>query len=187
MSRFNIINTPLNGLKIIERKVLTDERGFFERLFCHDHLSSMFEGKQLRQINHTLTHKVGTIRGLHFQYPPFSEVKLVTCLKGEVWDVAVDLRKDSPTFLKHFSAVLSEDNNTSLLIPEGFAHGFQTLKENSELIYFHTADYNKDFEGALNAIDPRVDIKWPISIIERSKKDTEHKMINDTFYGVEIK
>jgi dTDP-4-dehydrorhamnose 3,5-epimerase len=184
MSRFAIHHTPFTGLQLIERKPLGDERGFLQRLFCQESLGSLLAGKTIRQINHTLTRQLGTVRGMHFQYPPHAEVKVISCLKGKVWDVAIDLRKGSPTFLQHHSVTLSEDVAQSYLIPEGFAHGFQALSPDCELIYFHTADYNAAAEAGLNALDPRLDIQWPIAITERSKRDEQHAMLTDSFVGI---
>ena len=116
--------------------------------------------------------------------PSYAETKIVSCIRGKVWDVAVDLRKRSPTFLHYHAEVLSEDNHKSYLIPEGFAHGFQTLTSDCEMLYFHTADYNKDFEGAINAVDLKIGIKWPQLITERSERDNNHPMLTDDFEGI---
>ena len=186
MRKFLIHDTPLGGLKLIERKPIGDERGFLQRLFCQESMESILAGETIRQINHTLTRKSGAVRGMHFQHPPHAEIKIVSCLKGKVWDVAVDLRKGSPTFLQHHSVTLSGDVPQSYLIPEGFAHGFQALSPDCELIYFHTADYNAAAEAGLNALDPRLDIQWPIAITERSKRDEQHAMLTDRFVGVGV-
>lgn len=186
MSRFLFHEKPIAGLQVIERMPLGDSRGFLERLFCQEALEQPVQGKSIRQINRTLTKKQGTVRGLHFQYPPHAEIKIVTCLKGQVWDVAVDLRQGSSTFLKHHAVLLTEDNHLSFLIPEGFAHGFQTLTPDCEMLYFHTADYNAGAEGALNACDPRLAINWPEPIAERSERDESHGMLTDDFYGIDV-
>jgi dTDP-4-dehydrorhamnose 3,5-epimerase len=186
MNRFSIHDTPLAGLKVIERKSIGDERGFLQRLFCQESFESLLGGKTIRQINHTLTRKAGAVRGMHFQQPPHAEIKIVTCLRGKVWDVAVDLRNGSPTFLKYHAVTLSEDMPQSYFIPEGFAHGFQALTPDCELIYFHTADYNAAAEGALNALDPQLGIQWPEPISERSQRDQQHAMHADNFAGIEV-
>ena len=183
MSRFEIHDTPIAGLQLIERKPIIDERGFLQRLFCQE---SLLAGKTIRQINHTLTRKSGAVRGMHFQHPPHAEVKIVSCLRGKVWDVAVDLRKGSPSFLQHHSVTLSEDVPQSYLIPEGFAHGFQALAPDCELIYFHTADYNVAAEAGLNALDSRLGIQWPIAISERSKPDEQHPLLTANFVGIDV-
>jgi dTDP-4-dehydrorhamnose 3,5-epimerase len=164
----------LQGLKLIQRNPIGDHRGYLERMFCEEELQSLIPGRSIVQINHTLTAKRGTVRGLHFQYPPHAETKIVSCLRGEVFDVAVDLRHGSPTFLHWHAEILSADNHRTLLIPEGFAHGFQTLTEDCELLYFHTAAYQPSAEGGLNAQDAKLDIRWPEAVIELSSRDAAH-------------
>ena len=186
MNRFVLHPTPLHGLQVIELQPIGDARGYLERLFCQESLNSLLQGKTICQINRTLTQNKGTVRGLHFQCPPHAETKIVICIKGQVWDVAVDLRRGSSTFLQHHAVLLTEDNHQSYLIPEGFAHGFQTLTPDCEMLYFHTADYNADAEGALNACDPRLAINWPEPIAERSERDKSHVMLTDDFYGMDL-
>ena len=186
MARFDCIDTPLLGLKVMQRKRIEDSRGFLSRFFCANEFNAYGFNKALSQINHTLTRQKGAVRGLHYQQPPHAEIKLVSCLKGEVFDVAVDLRKNSPTFLQWHGEVLSENNQRSLLIPDGFAHGFQTLTEDCELIYLHTASYVKEAEAALNVVDPRVGIKWPLQITELSERDCSHPMIKIDFEGIVV-
>ena len=186
MSRFVLNPTLLHGLQVIERQPIGDSRGYLERFFCQETLSALLRGKTIRQINRTLTRKKGALRGLHFQYPPHAETKIVTCIKGQVWDVAVDLRRGSSTFLQHHTVLLSEDSHQSYLIPEGFAHGFQTLSPDCEMLYFHTADYNTEAEGALNACDLRLAINWPEPITDRSDRDENHAMLTDDFHGIDL-
>jgi dTDP-4-dehydrorhamnose 3,5-epimerase len=183
---FTLTDTPITGLVVLKRKPIGDNRGSFERLFCQDELSVLLKGKSIVQINHTLTKKAGAVRGMHFQYPPCAELKFVSCLKGEVFDVAVDLRQRSPTFLRWHAEVLSVDNFKIFVIPEGFAHGFQTLTDGCEMCYFHTAAYAAEAEGALNARDPRLNITWPKSITEQSERDQAHPMLRDGFDGVAL-
>src|SRR3990172_421521 len=151
--RFEIFETPLAGLAIIQRTPIGDSRGYLERLFCAEELQALVRNKNIAQINHTLTARRGALRGMHFQHPPRAEVKFVSCLRGEVFDVAVDLRRGSPTFLHWHGANLSADSHKTVLIPEGFAHGFQTLTDDCEMLYFHTAAYQTEAEGGLNAQD----------------------------------
>lgn len=186
MARFDCVDTPLLGLKIVQRKPIEDTRGFLSRFFCAEEFKEFGFNKPISQINHTLTHQKGTVRGLHYQQPPHTEIKLVSCIKGEVFDVAVDLRKNSPTFLQWHGEVLSEHNQRSLLIPEGFAHGFQTLTEDCELIYLHSAPYIKEAEAALNVTDPKLAITWPLSITEISERDRLHLMIKLDFEGIVV-
>ena len=186
ISRFEHIATPLAGLLLIQRKPLGDARGYLERLYCAEELHALAPGQAIVQINHTLTVKRGTVRGLHFQRPPHAETKIVSCLRGEVFDVAVDLRKDSPTFLHWHAEILSADNHKSLAIPEGFAHGFQTLTPDCEMLYFHTATYHPEAEDALNVTDPRLAIRWPLAITELSPRDAAHPLLSPNFKGVSL-
>ena len=186
-SRFDILDTPIPGLKLIQRKPLGDSRGYFERLFCTEDLQALLSaGKGIVQINHTLTTKRGTVRGLHFQYPPHAETKYVSCLRGEVFDVAVDLRQGSPTFLHWHAEILNADNHKTLVIPEGFAHGFQTLTEDTELLYFHTAAYQPSAEGGLNVQDPKLNIRWPETVTELSPRDAANPWVTEAFGGVPV-
>ncbi|WP_295385504.1 dTDP-4-dehydrorhamnose 3,5-epimerase [uncultured Thiodictyon sp.] len=187
MTRFTLSTTALPGLTVLQRHPIGDQRGYLERIFCRDALAALLDGKGIAQINHTLTAKLGTVRGLHFQYAPHAETKLVTCLRGEVYDVAVDVRCGSPTFLRWHAERLSADNHRTLVIPEGFAHGFQTLVDDCELVYLHTAAYCAEAEGALNAADPRLAIAWPLPIAERSARDQAHPLLDDRFLGLDIK
>ncbi|MEI6413965.1 MAG: dTDP-4-dehydrorhamnose 3,5-epimerase [Pseudomonadota bacterium] len=184
MARFEFAPTPITGLILVERKRIEDHRGFLSRLFCAEAFSAAGFDKPISQINHTLTRHKGTVRGMHFQCPPHAEIKLVSCLQGEVFDVAVDLRQNSPTFLNWHGALLSATNQRSLLIPEGFAHGFQTLIDHAELVYFHTAAYHPTSEGALNVMDPRLAIIWPLEVTEISDRDRYHPLLAPDFDGL---
>jgi len=147
-------------------------------------LEEIIGNRRIMQINHTLTRKAGTLRGLHFQHPPHSEMKLISCLRGDVFDVAVDLRKESNTFLQWHGEILSEKNHRTICIPEGFAHGFQALTKNCELIYLHTASYRPDAEAGLNAVDPELSIIWPMPIVERSERDQNHALLSSDHSGL---
>jgi len=179
-------NTLIEGLKVITAEPFCDERGYFERVFCQKELSSIKENIVIQQINHSLTKKRGTIRGMHFQYPPHAEIKIVRCTKGKIFDVAVDLRKESKTFLKWHGEVLSADNLKLLAVPEGFAHGFQALEDDSEIIYFNTKFYCKEAEGALKFDDPKLNIDWPLKMTGVSEKDASHPYIEEDFEGIAI-
>ena len=184
-NRFDILATPIADLKVLQRKPIGDSRGYLERLYCADELQDIVPGKNIVQINHTLTASVGTVRGLHFQHAPHAETKFVTCLRGEVFDVAVDLRQDSPGFLRWHAEVLSAENHKTLVIPEGFAHGFQTLTEDCEMLYFHTAAYEPSAEGGLNVQDPKLAIAWPLPVNGLSERDAAHPFVNSDFPGVQ--
>jgi dTDP-4-dehydrorhamnose 3,5-epimerase len=183
---FDILDTTLQGLKLIQRNPIGDYRGYLERMFCVEELQSLIPGRSIVQINHTLTIKRGAVRGLHFQHPPHAEAKIVSCLRGEVFDVAVDLRHGSPTFLHWHAEILSANNHRTFLIPEGFAHGYQTMTEDCEMLYFHTADYYPSAEGGLNAQDPRLNICWPKSVIELSSRDAAHPLLTEEFVGMAV-
>lgn len=171
MSRFNRIATPISDLVVVERRRLGDERGFFSRFFCRDELADFGADGTIAQINHTMTHLKGTIRGMHFQRAPHDETKFVSCLGGVVFDVAVDLRPGSPTYLQWHGEVLSAENGRSMMIPGGFAHGFQTLSEDCELIYLHDKPYAPGAEGGINALDPKLAIGWPLPVAQMSARD----------------
>ena len=185
-TRFDLFETQLAGLQILQRRPIGDSRGYFERLFCAEELRAFTVGGNVVQINHTATAKRGTVRGMHFQRPPHAEIKFVSCLSGAVLDVAVDLRKNSPTFLCWHAEILSADNHKTVVIPEGFAHGFQTLSDNCQMLYLHTASHRPEAEGGLHALDPRLAIQWPLPVAGLSPRDNEHPMINDYFAGVTI-
>lgn len=183
-TRFKFIETPLSGLVSVQRQRTEDPRGFFSRLFCAEELAAIGFSGSVAQINHTLTRRRGSVRGLHFQRPPHGEVKFVSCLSGEVFDVAVDIRRESPTFLQWHAEHLSAENGRSLLIPQGFAHGFQALSEDAELLYLHSAPYQPGAEGALNFRDPNLAIKWPLPLGDISERDAGHPLLDNSFKGI---
>ena len=184
MTRFLVTDTPLAGLKRIQRQPLGDARGFLSRVFCAQQLAEAGWQLPIAQINHTYTAEAGTVRGLHYQQAPHAEMKLVSCLRGQVWDVALDLRAGSPTYLQWHAEMLSAENNAALLIPEGFAHGFQTLSADVEMLYLHSAVYAPDAECGLQAQDPRLGIGWPLPVRGLSPRDAGHPMIDQQFEGV---
>jgi dTDP-4-dehydrorhamnose 3,5-epimerase len=186
MNRFSIENRPLAGVKCIKRKTLGDRRGFLSRIFCSTELEEAGWSLPISQINHTYTAQSGTVRGMHYQNPPHSEVKLVSCIRGRVWDVVVDLRFGSETFLNWHAEELSADNRHALLIPKGFAHGFQTLVDDTELLYCHSAAYNQHAETGVNPKDRRLAIEWPIEITEMSDRDKHHPLLGTLFVGLEL-
>ncbi|MDZ7861827.1 dTDP-4-dehydrorhamnose 3,5-epimerase family protein [Acidovorax sp.] len=186
MSRFTLDPTPLAGLVTVQRQPLVDSRGFLARMFCAQDLAPAGWTWPIAQINHTLTAQRGTVRGLHFQHPPAAEAKLVSCLRGAVWDVAVDLRAGSPTFLQWFGTELSAANHRALLIPPGFAHGFQALSDGCEMLYLHSAPHAPASEGGLDALDPRLAIAWPLPVAERSPRDAEHPLLAPGFTGLPL-
>lgn len=186
MVNFTYEQTKLKGLYIINLKPKTDDRGYFERVYCVEEFKELGLKKTINNINRSFTKKKGTIRGLHFQYPPFQETKIIICLKGSVYDVAVDIRKNSPTFLQWQGEILDGKLKQMFLIPEGFAHGFQTLENDVELLYLHTNFYSKEYESALNIRDPLLNISWPSEVTEISEKDSSNKFISTEFKGIEL-
>jgi len=183
VARFKILDTPLRGLKVIQRKPISDSRGYFERFFCQEELQDVLAGRSIAQINHSQTVKAGAVRGMHFQYPPYAEKKFVSCVRGEIFDVAVDIRRNSPTFLQWHAEILSAHNHKTLAIPEGFAHGFQSLTEESEIIYLSTAAYAPELESGLNPNDIAIAIRWPLEIVEISERDKARPFIEESFRG----
>jgi dTDP-4-dehydrorhamnose 3,5-epimerase len=186
MSRFELQSTPLAGLWVVQRQRLGDARGFLQRLFCADELATAGWTGPIAQINHTHTAEPGTVRGLHFQRPPHAEMKLVSCIRGAVWDVAVDLRPDSPTYLRWHAEPLSADNQRALLIPPGFAHGFQALEADVEMLYCHSQAYAPQSEAGLHPQDPRLAIAWPLPVRGLSARDASHSALDDEFEGVRL-
>ena len=178
MSRFAVDDLPLPGLKRVTRQQLGDHRGFLSRLFCADELAMAGWSTPIAQVNHTFTAARGTVRGLHFQRPPHADAKLVSCIRGEVWDVAVDLRTGSPTFLQWHAERLSAANGRALLIPPGFAHGFQALSDGVELLYCHSAAHRPQAEGGLSPTDPTLAVAWPLSIGLLSPRDAQHPLLD---------
>jgi len=185
-NKLNIINTYLEGLYTIEPNTYKDDRGEFIRVFCEDELSDIFKENNIKQVNHSLTHQKGSVRGLHFQYLPDCEIKLIKCIQGKIIDIVVDIRENSPTFLKSFSVELSAENKKMIYIPKGFAHGFQTLEDDTELIYFHSEIYSPENEGALSIFDPKLDIVLPLKVSDISIKDNSHKYLDNDFKGIKI-
>ncbi|MCL2119749.1 MAG: dTDP-4-dehydrorhamnose 3,5-epimerase [Planctomycetaceae bacterium] len=176
----------LAGARIIELEPRGDERGRFTRLFCANELKEIGHVKPIVNVNHSYTQKKGTIRGMHFQYPPDAEIKIVKCLRGAIWDCIVDIRRDSPTFLKWEGVELTETNNRMVYVPEGFAHGFQSLTDDVELLYFHTQFYAPQNEGGVRYCDARIGIKWPIAATAVSERDQSHPLIDSQFFGVTV-
>lgn len=184
--RFEIQKTSIPGLNVLQRLPIGDKRGYLERLFCHQELNELTSGKEVVQINHTLTERLGTVRGMHFQHAPHAEMKIISCLRGEVFDVAVDLRKGSSTYLKWHAEILTAQNHRTLVIPEGFAHGFQTLTDDCELIYLHTAAYESSAEGGVHPQDTRLSIQWPLLVHKLSPRDSAHPLLDEGFAGVDL-
>jgi dTDP-4-dehydrorhamnose 3,5-epimerase len=183
--KFN--ETKIKGLYVAKLESFGDNRGFFVRSYCSKDLKEINIKKPIKQINHSLTSTVGAIRGMHFQNQPHSELKMVRCISGEVFDVAIDLREGSRTFLQWHGEYLSAKNFKMMIIPEGFAHGFQVIKSNSEILYFHTEGYAKNSESGVLYNDIKIGIEWPLQVTDISERDLRHENIDHKFKGVSVK
>ena len=180
----NVSEIGIAGAFVIEGSTFQDNRGAFSRLFCARELQVILGSRTIAQINQSMTHSVGAVRGLHYQNAPRAEMKIVRCLKGRVFDVAVDLRQGSPTFLKWHAVELTPQSNLAYVIPEGCAHGFQVLEEDSQLLYLHTDFYTPEVEGAMRFDDPMVAVDWPLSPTDLSARDLSHQPLKENFKGI---
>jgi dTDP-4-dehydrorhamnose 3,5-epimerase len=177
-------NTNFDDLWLIETESNIDNRGFLTRLFCKKEFDKINFYKEFVQENLTLTKTKGTFRGFHYQLPPHSEAKLVRCISGKVLDIVIDLRKDSKTFLNSFSVELDSSKLNMILIPEGFAHGFQTLTDNSMMLYLHSNFYNSNFERGIRYNDPAIKFELVMPITNISERDKNHSLIQNEFEGI---
>jgi len=176
--------TTLQGLYIIDLHPVGDSRGWFARTYCKNEFASIGHTKEWVQLNHSFTRRKGTIRGMHYQLPPHREIKMVRCISGTVLDVAIDLREGSTTFLNWVSVELSAENKKMIYIPEGFAHGFQALTDNCELLYHHSAFYTPGSEAGIRYNDPLVNIQWALPVSDISDRDSFHLLLNESFKGI---
>jgi dTDP-4-dehydrorhamnose 3,5-epimerase len=177
--------TPLKDAWLIDLERKGDSRGFFARLFCEQDFADAGLESDFVQINDSLSAKAGTLRGLHYQLPPFTEVKVVRCIRGSLWDCIVDLRPDSPTFKKWFGVTLSADNRTMLYVPRGFAHGFVSLQDDAEVMYLVSATYAPEYERGVRWDDPAFAIDWPCQPAEISDKDGSWPYLEPDYHRVE--
>jgi len=180
------IKSPLSGVYLVELEPHVDQRGYFTRTFCHKEFAKIGFHKNIVQINHSLTLQKGTIRGMHYQCPPAAETKIIRCVQGKVYDIAIDLRAKSPTFKQWYGFELSKDNMKMVYIPEGYAHGFQTLSDYAELIYHHSEFYSSECEQGFRFDDPKLSIKWPLKPVAISPRDQSFPFIGDEFKGIKI-
>lgn len=171
--------TPIKGNYLINLELREDSRGFFSRFFCEKEFAEKGLNTSWAQINNSLSKEVGTLRGLHLQQPPYAEVKLVRCIQGAIWDVVVDVRKDSESYGKWFAAELNAQNRTMMYVPRGFAHGFITLKPDTEILYLVSTPYNPSSESTLKWNDPFHSIEWPLQPTVISDKDADAEPWND--------
>lgn len=178
--------TPLDGARVIELEKRGDDRGFFARFFCEKEFAAEGLETHFVQINNSLSSKKGTLRGLHYQLPPSSEVKIVRAIRGALFDVIVDLRAGSPTFGKWFGAELSAENRMMMYVPRGFAHAFITLTDDTEALYLVSDFYAPECERGVRYNDPAIGIEWPLEPAEISEKDKAWPDFNAEFHGVEL-
>jgi len=179
-------STPLQDLLLLEFDQFVDNRGSFYRLFCDRELREVLGGAPIAQVNHSKTVTPGSLRGLHLQHPPSADIKIVRCIKGKVFDVAVDLRSGSESLLAWHGIHLSADDNLAIVIPKGFAHGFQTTDPDSELLYLHTAHYDPASEAGFRYDDPLMGIDWPLQVSEISDRDRTHALLEPEFTGISV-
>jgi len=163
--------TKLRGAFIIDVERKEDDRGFFARAFCQHEFEEHGLRPVIAQANLALSERKGTVRGMHFQFPPYAETKLVRCTRGAILDIIVDLRPESPTYLEHVAVELSADNYRALYVPERFAHGYQTLEDATETIYQASEFYAPGVDGGLSPYDPALDLTWPLPVTAISAKD----------------
>lgn len=186
MSRFIKVETSIENLFTLQTSRIEDDRGYLSRLFCSEEMREFGWSAPILQVNYTQTLSKGTVRGFHFQNPPYAEYKYVRCTKGKVYDVALDLRGESKTFLQTHAQVLSEDNDICFLIPPGVGHGFQSLTDNAELLYMHSQLYSPEYDDGVNPLDPRITANWPLEISSMSEKDRNRPYLLTTYKGVRL-
>lgn len=176
--------TPLAGAYLITLNPKGDNRGWFARTYCQQEFSVIGHTDPWVQMNHSMTSRAGAVRGMHYQNPPDAEIKLVRCIAGKVYDVIIDLRTGSPTFRHWFGVELSAENKQMIYIPKGFAHGFQTLSDDCQLLYCHSHYYTPESEGAVRFDDPLIGIQWPLPATDLSARDAAHPYLDDRFAGL---
>lgn len=181
-----INDKKIHDVKVIEFDIHKDERGQFSRLFCQKEFESAGVLKPIVQMNHSFTKDKGSVRGMHYQLPPKMESKYVRCLSGEIFDVVIDLRKESDTYLQWTGIHLNSNEGKMICIPQGFAHGFQTLTEDVELFYMHTEFYEPNIERGIHHLDSSLKIDWPIDITIVSDRDKNLSFLDESFKGIEI-
>lgn len=170
----NFVETSLLGAFLIEIEPNVDERGMLARTFCQSEFHAHGLNSKIAQCSMTMTHRKGTIRGMHFQRKPFQEVKLVRCTRGAIYDVIIDLRASSPTFGQHYGVELSESNRKALYVPEGFAHGLQTLQDTTEVFYQMSESYHPAAATGVRWNDPAFGIRWPLPTVVISARDRDY-------------
>lgn len=179
-----LVDTPLQGLFVVRTAPVSDDRGRFVRVFCEKSLAALRPNLHFTQINLSRTDTRGTVRGMHLQVPPAAEAKLIRCVRGRVYDVAVDLRGHSPTRGQWHGVELDASGPDQIFIPEGFAHGFQALEDDVELLYMHTQAWNREHERTMRHDDPAIAIRWPLPVTKISDKDRSAPLLPNDFRGI---
>lgn len=169
--KFKFLETDIDGVMVVQRNPFSDPRGKFDNIFNELKNKYIWQDRVVKQVNLSTTEKMGAIRGLHIQTSIFQEAKLITCLSGEIYDVSVDLRRGSSTFGKWFGIKLSSNNNKSIFLPEGIAHGFQNILSSSQVLYCHSNHYSIEHQAGINPLDKTLNINWPIDCSLLSVKD----------------
>ena len=180
------VREPMPGLFVIENSPHCDDRGQFGRLFDSEWDLDPLRGMSVSQVNFSVTDQRGTVRGLHYQTTPFCETKIVTCTGGRLFDVVVDVRRGSPGLLRWHCEILSGDDSLSIVIPPGFAHGFQALSDECELVYIHSQPFRPESEAGLHPSDPRLGISWPEPISMLSDRDSSHPFAAVDWLGIDL-
>ena len=168
----------LADVALVHTEPFVDQRGEFARFYCEHALQSLLGGRSIKQINFSSNRRGGTLRGLHYQEPPHTDMKFVRCLRGRTFHVVVDIRPHSPTFLRWTSVELDAGAMTMVCVPEGFAHGFQSLQNDCQLMYFVTSPFAPAHQAGLRYNDPALAIKWPLEVTELSERDQRHPLLS---------
>jgi dTDP-4-dehydrorhamnose 3,5-epimerase len=184
MNRFQAVPLSIEGVFLLKSSLSSDQRGGFRRVFCAEDLKNFGWNASISQVNISYTKHAGTVRGMHMQNPPYSELKIVQCIRGEIYDVCIDMRAGSPTFLSHCAVRLSSQDANAILIPRGVAHGFQALSNNVEVLYFHSEAYHPDYEVGFCVVDPAFNIRWPEPVTNLSPRDSGYQLIPDNYAGI---
>ncbi|MFA6103032.1 MAG: dTDP-4-dehydrorhamnose 3,5-epimerase family protein [Victivallaceae bacterium] len=179
-----IRETAITGVKVVDLKTACDARGALCKIFGTQELNDIMGQRTIRQVNHVMTAARGTVRGIHYQLAPYAEMKFISCLRGRVWDLALDLRSGSPTFLKWVGTELVP--GMMQILPEGCAHGMQALEDNCELLYLHTADYMVHYERGIRHDDAMPGIRWPLIPSGLSERDRGFNQLTEAFKGIAV-
>lgn len=174
--------TPLKGAYLLDLEIIEDDRGFFGRVFSSEEFEKHSLESRVVQINNSFSKEKGTLRGLHYQLAPKAETKIVRCIRGSLYDVILDIRKDSETFGQAFGATLSAENRTMMYVPKGFAHGFITLEPDTEMLYFVSEYHSPEHERGISWNDSKFSINWPIEPTVISKKDRAHSDFDPNYH-----